>query len=115
MRGYCGWFGAAYLDTWHSSRVTHARLIASSMSSSNVTMHILTRQEFSTGCSTPSFPPHRIAQPKHRRHAAISEMVEDSPARWIVQSVACWALLAAVNMAFESGFRTLSHELIYCA
>jgi hypothetical protein len=48
-------------------------------------------------------------------HAATSEVRPDSPALAINQSVACWALDAAVKMAFESALRTFSQELMYWA
>jgi hypothetical protein len=39
--------------------------------------------------------------------------MEDSPARAIIQSVACCAFDAAVEIALDSAFRTLSHEFMY--
>ncbi len=46
-------------------------------------------------------------------HAATSATLADSPACEIIQSVACCALDAAVNMALESAFSTFNHELMY--
>ena len=48
-------------------------------------------------------------------HAATSATRADSPARWVIQSVACCALIAAVKMAHLSAFRTFSQDARYCA